>query len=81
MLGQMHLAVALRVMVVVGVVSLLVGCATMRYGCAPEPSFDIQRDLEQLSQQFEPSTSITEFYASTRACQGVATLSRYPKFF
>lgn len=53
---------------VVGVIAtaavfgLLVGCATVRYGGAPEPSFDIDEDLKQLAQQFAPGESITEFY-------------------
>jgi hypothetical protein len=62
MLVQFHLSLALRIMVGGAVVSLLVGCSTLRYGGAPEPSFDIKTDLQQLSQEFAPSNSITEFY-------------------
>lgn len=51
-----------KVIVAAAVVSLLVGCSTMRYGGAPEPSFDVDKDLERLAQQFEPGDSITEFY-------------------
>lgn len=49
-------------MVTCGMVGLLTGCASMRYGGAPEPSFDVNRDLEQLAQVFEQANTITEFY-------------------
>lgn len=41
---------------------ILSGCATVRYGGAPEPSFNVEKDLEQLESQFLPADSITEFY-------------------
>jgi hypothetical protein len=41
---------------------LLAGCSTLRYGGAPEPSFDADKDLEQLAKIFEPGASIEEFY-------------------
>jgi len=45
-------------------IGLLSGCATVRYGGAPEPSFNVDKDLEQLETQFLPADSITEFYMS-----------------
>jgi len=48
--------------IAVVVLSLLMGCSSMRYGGAPEPSFDLDRDLEQLAEQFKPADSIKEFY-------------------
>lgn len=59
-------AVALRVLALTTVLGLLMGCATMRYGGAPEPSFDLKEDLRQLSQHFGPETSITGYYSSNR---------------
>jgi hypothetical protein len=44
--------------------SLLGGCGTVRYGGAPEPSFDADQDLEQLGRVFQPADSISQFYAS-----------------
>ncbi len=41
---------------------LLAGCSTIRYGGAPEPSFDVGKDLEQLAKEFEPASSISDFY-------------------
>jgi hypothetical protein len=52
--GKRSLALVLAV--------LLAGCSTLRYGGAPEPSFDADKDLEQLAKQFEPGDSINEFY-------------------
>jgi hypothetical protein len=54
----------IKVTFVAAVVSLLAGCATMRYGGAPEPSFSVKTDLEQLTQQFGLSTSINDYYIS-----------------
>lgn len=48
--------------ITIAVVSLTVGCSTLRYGGAPEPSFNIGKDLKQLAKKFEPSDSITKFY-------------------
>jgi hypothetical protein len=42
--------------------SMLVGCSTIRYGGAPEPSFDIDKDLDELSREFAPSVSIETFF-------------------
>src|SRR5215831_2489776 len=42
----------------------LSGCTTLRYGGAPEPSFDVDKDLEQLAKQFGEGETITEFYKS-----------------
>lgn len=43
---------------------LLVGCSTVRYGGAPEPSFDADQDIEQLAKIFQPGDSISQFYAN-----------------
>jgi hypothetical protein len=43
---------------------LLAGCSTLRYGGAPEPSFDAEQDLEQLGKIFGPGDSISQFYAN-----------------
>jgi len=56
--------VPIRLIVTVVLIGLLSGCATVRYGGAPEPSFDVDRDLEQLETQFLPADSITKFYTS-----------------
>lgn len=53
---------AVKVVVAVAAIVVLAGCSTIRRGGAPEPSFDVNRDLEQLAQQFAPSDSITKFY-------------------
>lgn len=54
----------IKIMILATVVSLLAGCATMHYGGAPEPSFNINDDIKDLSLHFEGSTSITNFYAN-----------------
>ncbi len=41
---------------------ILQGCANLRSGGAPEPSFDINSDLEKLALEFESGTNITNFY-------------------
>ncbi|MGH7833608.1 MAG: hypothetical protein ACREQK_08185, partial [Candidatus Binatia bacterium] len=43
---------------------LLAGCSTLRHGGAPEPSFNAEKDLEQLAKEFEPGESIRDFYKS-----------------
>lgn len=53
---------AVPVLVAVAALAVLTGCATVRRGGAPEPSFDVDRDLEQLAKQFAPSDSIANFY-------------------
>ncbi len=53
-----------KIIILAVVFSLVGGCATMRYGGAPEPSFNINADIKDLSQHFEGSTSITKFYAN-----------------
>ena len=40
----------------------LSACSTLRNGGAPDPSFDINTDLEQLAKQFNHATSITDYY-------------------
>jgi hypothetical protein len=49
-------------MLAVAMAGLIAGCSAIRYGGAPEPSFDVDKDLEQLAKQFEPAASISEFY-------------------
>lgn len=49
-------------MLAVAMAGLIAGCSTIRYGGAPEPSFDVNKDLEQLAKQFEPADSISKFY-------------------
>ncbi len=41
---------------------ILSGCTTVRYGGAPEPSFNVDEDLEQLATQFSPADSVSAFY-------------------
>lgn len=36
----------------------------MRYGGAPEPSFNVKNDLRELAEHFESSTPITKFYSN-----------------
>ena len=57
----------IKIMILATVVSLLAGCATMRYAGAPEPTSTINKDIEELSLCFEGSTSITKFYANPSA--------------
>lgn len=38
------------------------GCQSLRYGGAPEPSFNVDNDLEQLAKEYGEAGSITEFY-------------------
>lgn len=51
-------------MLAVATACLIAGCSTVRYGGAPEPSFNVERDLEQLAKEFEPGDSIRDFYAN-----------------
>ena len=51
-----------KFIVAIVIASLAGGCSTVWYGGAPEPSFDVNKDLERLAQQFEPGDSIAEFY-------------------
>jgi len=44
--------------------SLISGCAPIRYGGAPEPSFDLETDLAQLEEHFGSATSISDFYTN-----------------
>lgn len=55
---------AAAVVVVVLLASALSGCATIGRGGAPEPSFDIDKDLEQLAKQFGHADAIASFYAA-----------------
>lgn len=49
-------------MLAVAMAGVIAGCSTLRYGGAPEPSFDVDKDLEQLAKEFEPADSISKFY-------------------
>jgi len=49
-------------MLAVATAGLIAGCSTLRYGGAPEPSFNVDKDLEQLAKEFEPADSISDFY-------------------
>ena len=49
-------------MLAMAMAGLLAGCSTIRYGGAPEPSFDVDKDLKQLAEKFEPTASISDFY-------------------
>lgn len=51
-----------RLSVVLLVCCALQGCSTMRSGGAPEPSFDVNADLEKLAREFESGTNITNYY-------------------
>jgi hypothetical protein len=61
MMSYLRTAVA-PVITAIVIASLAGGCSTAWYGGAPEPSFDVNKDLERLADQFEPADSITEFY-------------------
>ncbi|MCX5890946.1 MAG: hypothetical protein NTY36_16085 [Deltaproteobacteria bacterium] len=64
MKGRLPRSVVITGMVLATAISLLAGCATMRYAGAPEPSFNINDDIKELSLCFEGSTSITKFYGN-----------------
>ncbi len=53
--------ISIRTMCVIAS-ALLTGCSTL--GGAPEPSFDIQTDLKELSESFGNATSIKTYYAA-----------------
>lgn len=40
------------------------GCQTVRYGGAPEPSFDVDKDLKDLASHYSESVTVTQFYAN-----------------
>jgi len=61
-LTKSSLKIILIWVLVLTTTNILAGCATIRYGGAPEPSFDVDKDLEQLAKQFEPGEAISEFY-------------------
>lgn len=39
------------------------GCGTFNSGGAPDQSFDIEKDLQQLADEYSPATEISNFYA------------------
>jgi hypothetical protein len=52
----------IKVIVIVAAASMLAGCASLRYGGAPEPSFNLKADINELNQHFGLSASITGYY-------------------
>ena len=42
--------------------TLLMGCESVRYGGAPAPSFDIDKDLKELAKKYGEDISIEKFY-------------------
>lgn len=78
----------IRAWFIIPAVVALAGCATIRHGGAPEPSFDVDRDLEQLAKQFGEADTITDFYrnpsvdARNRFASGRVTMMniRYIQF-
>lgn len=45
-----------------GVIFLISGCGSISTGGAPDQSFDLSRDLEQLSKEFAVSTAVSNYY-------------------
>ncbi|MDP2606153.1 MAG: hypothetical protein Q8S00_26725 [Deltaproteobacteria bacterium] len=43
---------------------IFAGCATVRYGGAPEPAFNYEKDLKELEELFAPAASIKEVGAN-----------------
>lgn len=56
-----------RILLILATTALLSSCSTIRNGGSPEPSFDIESDLKQLSTEFESSTNITNYYNTAAA--------------
>lgn len=52
----------IKIIILATVVSLLAGCTTMRYAGAPEPTSNLNTDIDELSRHFEGSNSITNYY-------------------
>ena len=46
-------------------VAVLSGCATIRHGGAPDPSFNVDEDLEQIAKEFATAASIAGYYQGT----------------
>ena len=54
--------------VMVFIISLsLTGCDSAHYGGAPEPSFDVEKDLKQLAEGFGNSISISDYYEQKKS--------------
>jgi hypothetical protein len=51
-----------RAVATIALVASLTGCQSLRYGGAPEPSFNVDKDLEQLAKEYGEAASITDFY-------------------
>ena len=53
-----------KLAVIVLICCALSACSSLRNGGAPEPSFDINADLEKLAKEFDSATNITNFYST-----------------
>lgn len=49
---------------VLSLVLAIAGCSSVRQGGAPEPSFHLDTDIQQLAEQFQTSSSIKGYFAS-----------------
>jgi hypothetical protein len=38
------------------------GCTNLRYAGAPPPSYNVNKDLKQLAEQFKPATAVSNYY-------------------
>lgn len=63
-------------LIFVAILTLLTGCSTMRAGGAPDPSFDLESDLQKIAAEFESATNITNFY-KTRGVDRVDARNRF----
>lgn len=52
------------IVLVLSIVSTLSGCASMRSGGAPDPSFNIDKDIQELTTKYSSASNIADFYAS-----------------
>lgn len=62
-------ALAIKLLLAASSAVLMTACATIRNGGAPDPSFDVDQDLEQLASQFKPAENISAFYADPTATE------------
>ncbi|HZZ42739.1 MAG TPA: hypothetical protein VFE58_07360 [Tepidisphaeraceae bacterium] len=58
------MAACIRLFIVSLLAIILTGCSTAEFGGAPPPSFDVDKDLAQLSKQFDEPNAIPSFYAN-----------------
>lgn len=52
----------IRSVILIVLISSLIGCGTIWHGGAPAPSFDVDKDLEQLAKHFGEADTIAKFY-------------------